>query len=51
SLIDEMHLVVSPLLLGSGEHLFAGLDMLKLGYRCTGQVATADACHVMVGRV
>jgi dihydrofolate reductase len=50
-LIDEMHLVVSPLLLGSGEHLFAGLDMLKLGYRCTGQVATADATHVMIGRV
>jgi dihydrofolate reductase len=50
SLIDEMHLAVSPLLLGSGEHLFAGLDMLKLGYRCTGQVATADATHVMIGR-
>ncbi|TGQ73192.1 MAG: dihydrofolate reductase [Mesorhizobium sp.] len=49
-LIDEMHLAVSPLLLGSGEHLFAGLDMLKLGYRCTGQVATADATHVMIGR-
>ena len=46
-----MHLAVSPLLLGSGEHLFAGLDMLKLGYRCTGQVATADATHVMIGRV
>jgi len=50
-LIDEMHLAVSPVLLGTGEHLFAGLDMLKLGYRCTGQVATADATHVMIGRV
>ncbi|RRH88779.1 dihydrofolate reductase [Mesorhizobium tamadayense] len=50
SLIDEMHLAISPILLGSGEHLFAGLDMLKLGYRCTGQVATADATHVMIGR-
>ena len=50
-LIDEMHLAISPILLGSGEHLFAGLDMLKLGYRCTSQVATADATHVMVGRV
>lgn len=50
-LIDEMHLAISPILLGSGEHLFAGLDMRKLGYRCTGQVATADATHVMIGRV
>ncbi|CDX37149.1 Bifunctional deaminase-reductase domain-containing protein [Mesorhizobium sp. SOD10] len=49
-LIDEMHLAISPVLLGSGEHLFAGLDMPKLGYRCTGQVATADATHVMIGR-
>ena len=49
-LIDEMHLAISPVLLGSGEHLFGGLDMLKLGYRCTGQVATADATHVMIGR-
>ena len=49
-LIDEMHLAISPILLGSGEHLFAGLDMLKLGYRCTGQVATANATHVMIGR-
>ncbi|TIV97930.1 MAG: dihydrofolate reductase [Mesorhizobium sp.] len=49
-LIDEMHLAISPILLGSGEHLFAGLDMLKLGYRCTSQVATADATHVTIGR-
>ena len=50
SLIDEMHLAISPILLGSGEHLFGGLDTLKLGYRCTGQVATADATHVMIER-
>ena len=49
-LIDEMHLAISPILLGSGEHLFTGLDMRELGYRCTGQVATADATHVTIGR-
>lgn len=49
-LIDEMHLAVSPVLLGSGEHLFERLDMPKLGYRCTEQVATANATHVMIGR-
>ncbi|TPJ60768.1 dihydrofolate reductase family protein [Mesorhizobium sp. B2-6-1] len=49
-LIDEMHLAISPVLLGSGEHLFAGLDMVKLGYRCTEQTATPDATHVVIER-
>lgn len=49
-LIDELHLAVSPLLLGRGENLFAGLDMLKLGYQCTEQVATALATHVTIKR-
>ncbi|RUV52011.1 MAG: dihydrofolate reductase [Mesorhizobium sp.] len=49
-LIDEMHLAVSPLLLGKGENLFAGLDMLKLGYQCTEQVATPLATHVIIKR-
>ncbi len=49
-LIDEMHLAISPVLLGSGENLFTGLDMVKLGYRCTEQVATANALHVTIGR-
>src|SRR5688500_867130 len=33
-LIDEVHVAVSPVLLGGGEHLFAGLDLPALGYRC-----------------
>ena len=49
-LIDELHLAVSPVLLGTGENLFAGLDMLKLGYQCTEQVATALATHVTIKR-
>jgi dihydrofolate reductase len=47
-LIDEMHLAISPILLGSGEHLFAGIDAAKLGYVCTEQVATSDALHVVL---
>lgn len=39
-LVDELHLAVAPILLGSGEHLFAGLDWAKHGYRCTQHVAT-----------
>jgi len=30
-LVDEMHLAVAPVMLGSGEHLFAGLDLRALG--------------------
>src|SRR5688500_198913 len=32
-LVDEMHLAISPVLLGTGEHLFSGLDLLALGYQ------------------
>jgi dihydrofolate reductase len=47
-LVDEMHLAVAPLLLGSGEHLLGGLDLPALGYECTEHVPTAGATHVVV---
>ena len=47
-LIDEMHLAISPVLLGSGEHLLAGIDAPKLGYQCTEHVTTANATHVVL---
>jgi dihydrofolate reductase len=50
ALIDELHLAISPVLLGSGEHLFAGIEAPKLGYRCTQHVATANATHVVLAR-
>ena len=49
-LVDEMHVVVSPILLGSGEHLLTGLDLPALGYRCTECVPSAKAAHYIVGR-
>lgn len=49
-LIDEMHLAISPVLLGSGEHLLQGIDLLKLGYRCTEHVTTEKATHVVLGK-
>lgn len=49
-LIDEMHLAVRPILLGSGENLWDGLDMRSLGYECTDQVAGERATHVFVRR-
>lgn len=49
-LIDELHIAISPALLGSGERLFAGLDMVELGYRCAEHVATEKATHVVLRR-
>ena len=49
-LIDEMHIAISPVLLGTGESLFANIDLLKLGYQCTEQVATPSAMHVLITR-
>ena len=49
-LIDEMHLASAPFLLGSGEHLLAGIDTPKLGYQCTQCVATPSATHVVLAK-
>ena len=47
ALIDEMHLAISPVLLGSGEHLLADIDTPKLGYRCAEHATTPNATHVV----
>jgi dihydrofolate reductase len=47
-LIDEMHLAIAPVLLGAGEHLFSGIDMPRLGYRCTEHVPTENVTHVVL---
>jgi dihydrofolate reductase len=47
-LIDELHLVISPVLLGRGEHLLAGIDAPSLGYRCTERAASERATHVVL---
>jgi len=49
-LVDEVHLAISPILLGSGEHLFAELDLEKLGYHVIEHVPTAAATHVVLAR-
>jgi dihydrofolate reductase len=47
-LVDEMHIAISPILLGSGEHLLAGIDAPALGYHCAEHVTTADAMHFIL---
>jgi dihydrofolate reductase len=49
-LIDEIHLAMAPALLGSGEHLFAGLDAVTFGYCCSEHVFTANAAHFVLTR-
>lgn len=49
-LIDEMHFVISPILLGSGEPLFAGLDLPALGYRVTEHVPGENGTHVVLSK-
>lgn len=48
ALIDEMHLALSPVLLGAGEHLFNGIDLHALGYECVKQIAGERATHVFL---
>jgi dihydrofolate reductase len=47
-LIDEMHIAISPTLLGSGEHLLANIDTVALGYHATEYVSTAMATHFVL---
>ncbi|MEY4545205.1 MAG: hypothetical protein RL685_1400 [Pseudomonadota bacterium] len=47
-LIDELHLAIVPSLLGRGEHLWAGIDLASLGYRCTEHVSSELAQHVVL---
>jgi dihydrofolate reductase len=47
-LIDDLHLAVSPVLLGSGEPLLHGIDLHALGYECERSVAGERATHVFL---
>jgi dihydrofolate reductase len=49
-LVDELHLVLRPVLLGSGAALFADLDLRALGYECASQFAGERASHICLRR-
>jgi len=48
--IDELHLALSPVVLGRGESFFAGIDLPSLGYRVTETVPAELATHVVLKR-
>jgi dihydrofolate reductase len=49
-LIDELHVAVRPILLGSGENLMSGLDLPALGYECARSVGDERAIHVFLSK-
>jgi dihydrofolate reductase len=49
-LVDEMHLAISPILLGAGDQLFAGIDAAKLGYQLKEHVPTPNTTHLVFSR-
>ena len=49
-LIDELHIAVSPVLLGRGEPLLEGIDLRALGFKCVEHAATEKATHVVLRR-
>ncbi len=47
-LIDDLHLAVRPMLLGSGENLWEGIDLHALGYECAKHLTGERAIHVFL---
>jgi hypothetical protein len=46
-----MHLAFSPVFLGKGEHLFAGIDLPALGFTDTQTYYGNGATHVVLKKV
>jgi dihydrofolate reductase len=50
-LIDDLHLPLRPVLMGSGEKLWDGIDMHALGYECANTIAGERATHLFLRRL
>ncbi len=48
--VDEVHLALSPTVLGQGEALLAGIDLVALGFKCTEYVTSPHAMHVVLSK-
>jgi len=49
-LIDELHFAIAPVMLGTGEAMFAGIDLPALGFRVSAHVATEHATHIVLAK-
>ena len=49
-LVDEVHLALSPVVLGAGEALLAGINLVELGFASTEYQASAHAMHVVLSK-
>ena len=49
-LIDELHFALSPVVLGQGEAMFAGVDLSALGFRVTEHQPSEHATHIVLAR-
>ena len=47
-LVDEIHFAISPVVLGRGEAMFAGIDLPSLGFRVAAHEATEKATHIVL---
>jgi dihydrofolate reductase len=47
-LVDQLHIAVSPVILGSGESLLQGINLVKLGYKCTEHMTSPAALHLVL---
>jgi dihydrofolate reductase len=46
--VDEMHLALSPVLLGEGENLFGGINLHEPGFAIERTVAGENATHILI---
>ena len=49
-LVDEMHVAIVPILLGSGERLFDNFDGTAAGYECVELVSSPSVVHARFAR-
>jgi dihydrofolate reductase len=49
-LVDEMHIAITNVLLGSGEHLLHEINLPALGYHCSASTASATVTHIVISR-
>lgn len=48
--VDEMHLAISPVLIGEAEPLFATINLHQLGFKVVRRIEGQGATHVKIQR-